>query len=679
MDRRELGAGTRVVRAARSLPPGEGEPVVPPLVQSVAFDYGSAAEQDAVFGTERPGYVYGRYGTPTTAALEVALAELDGVAAATCFVTGMAAIAAAVDACAIARGGRVVAQEDCYGQTRALFERWSRERAADISFVDTTDHAEVERALAARPTALLYAEAIANPLLRVNDVPALARLASQNGAAFAVDATFATPVLFRPAALGATMVIHSLTKYINGHGDVMGGVVGGSLELSRAMRDRTILDGGYMPPHEAWLAIRGMRTLALRVRRQSALALPAHPKGERSHAADREPVFVWWHVAAVKDRAIAHRPAELQRTANHTSHHIAVSVDVLGERVDDHSRAQRGRSEKHRGREGRVDRERRPVLARQPRERRHIVHAQERIRDGLGVEERGGSCSEGPLDLRVVRRIDEGDVRGTFARPPLKERARLPVTVLLGDDPAAAGDRARIHRRGDRGHSSDEARRRSDAVELRKCDLQRRRGRGSVAAVHIARSLVAEDGVLLGRGAVIKSDALHEWGDDRVASARGKRTSNAHDARARSQLPSVHQGSKVRRLFGGGGRLFRLFFGCCLEALRALDKISDLLTALAADPLEVTGTVLRGHSAAALLSDPTEELGPVLVGCARAALLPDLLVELRAVLLADQTATHPPGFGDSHAASCFPCHGLLLFRVTHVRAGAMPSRRPGGV
>src|SRR5438445_630032 len=148
MDRRELGAGTRLVRAARSLPPGHGEPVVPALVQSVAFDYGSAAEQDAVFGNERPGFVYGRYGTPTTAALEQALAELEGVEAAVCFVSGMAAISAAVDACAISRGARVVAQEDCYGQTRALFERWTRERGADITFVDATDHAAVERALA---------------------------------------------------------------------------------------------------------------------------------------------------------------------------------------------------------------------------------------------------------------------------------------------------------------------------------------------------------------------------------------------------------------------------------------------------------------------------------------------------------------------------------------------------
>src|ERR1700694_927209 len=98
MDRRELGAGTRVVRVARPLPPGEGQPGVPPLVQSVAFDYGSAAEQDAVFGGERPGYVYGRYGTPTTAALESGMAELDGVETATCFVPGMPSIAAAAGA-----------------------------------------------------------------------------------------------------------------------------------------------------------------------------------------------------------------------------------------------------------------------------------------------------------------------------------------------------------------------------------------------------------------------------------------------------------------------------------------------------------------------------------------------------------------------------------------------------
>jgi cystathionine gamma-synthase/methionine-gamma-lyase len=260
---------------------------VPALIQSVAFDHGEARDQDAVFGNERPGYVYGRYGTPTTAALERALAELEGVSASVCFVTGMAAIAAAVDACAIARGGRVVAQEDSYGQTRALFERWTRERGADIAFVDMTDHAAVERAVKEKATALIYCEAIANPLLRIADLASLAGIARAHGAALACDATFATPMLFRPAALGATMVIHSLTKYINGHGDVMGGVVSGTDELARAMRDRTILDGAYLPPHEAWLVLRGMRTLGLRVARQCESAariarhLAAHPKVAR--------------------------------------------------------------------------------------------------------------------------------------------------------------------------------------------------------------------------------------------------------------------------------------------------------------------------------------------------------------------------------------------------------------
>ncbi len=286
---RDLRPGTRVVRSARSLPAGEGIPVVPPLVQSVAFDFGSASEQDHVFAGDRPGYVYGRYGSPTTAGLEATLAELDRAAAAVCFTTGMAAIAAYVDACALARGGRVVAQADIYGGTRALFERWIAERGATIVFVDATDAAAVENALLEAPTALLYIEAIANPLLRVADVAALAELVHRRGTTLAIDATFATPVLFRPIELGADVVIHSLTKYLNGHGDVMGGSVAGSVELAKAMRDRTILDGAYLPPHEAWLCIRGLRTLELRVRRQCDTALrvarhlTGHPKIARVH------------------------------------------------------------------------------------------------------------------------------------------------------------------------------------------------------------------------------------------------------------------------------------------------------------------------------------------------------------------------------------------------------------
>lgn len=278
--------GTKVVSGGRALPPGSGAPVVPPLVQSVAFHYASLAEQDEVFGNERSGYVYGRYGTPTTAALEGALAELEGLPAAACFVSGMAAIHALVTA----HPGPIVAQEDCYGQVRVLLERLSREGAVRASFVDPTDHAAVDRALAAagRATALLV-EAISNPLLRVTDIAGLASMAHAHGGYLAVDATFASPVLVRPASLGADAVVHSLTKYINGHGDAMGGVVASATDVIALLRDRVILDGACLPPHEAWLILRGLRTVALRVRRQSETALAVarhlekHPKIARVH------------------------------------------------------------------------------------------------------------------------------------------------------------------------------------------------------------------------------------------------------------------------------------------------------------------------------------------------------------------------------------------------------------
>ena len=267
------------MRTARVLPSGAGTPLVPPLVQSVAFDYGSMDEQDAIFANERPGWVYGRYGTPTTGALEAGLAELDGVEDAVCFVSGMAAIATLFGVI-IADGGRIVAQEDTYGATRAMLQRFAMERKADVAFVDPTDLAAVDRALEAK-TALLYVEAISNPLLRVTDVAALADRAHAAGARLCVDATFATPVLYRPAGLGADLVLHSLTKYINGHGDVMGGSVGGSKAEIAKLRERVMSDGAYLPPHEAWLTIRGMRTLELRMSRQcaGALALATHLAG----------------------------------------------------------------------------------------------------------------------------------------------------------------------------------------------------------------------------------------------------------------------------------------------------------------------------------------------------------------------------------------------------------------
>ena len=263
--------GTKVVRGARTLPEGAGAPVVPPLVQSVAFDHASMAEQDAVFGNERPGYVYGRYGNPTTAALEQLLADLDELPHATCFVSGMSAIHALLTTFR----GPLVVQEDCYGGTRALLERMRAEEERDVAFFDATDPAAFG---APEAGSLVLVEAVSNPFLRVVDIAQIVRVAHAAGALVAVDATFATPVLVRPATLGADIVVHSLTKYLNGHGDVMGGSVASSVELGAALAERVMLDGAYLPPHEAWLCIRGLRTLELRMRRQceSALAIASH-------------------------------------------------------------------------------------------------------------------------------------------------------------------------------------------------------------------------------------------------------------------------------------------------------------------------------------------------------------------------------------------------------------------
>lgn len=269
--------GTKVVRGARSLPAGAGSPVVPPLVQSVAFDYASMGDQDAVFGQERPGYVYGRYGTPTTAALEHLLADLDELPRATCFASGMSALHALLTTFR----GSLVVQEDCYGGTRALLERMRTEEDRDVAFLDATDPAAFG---GAPPGSLVLVEAVSNPYLRVVDIAEIARVAHAAGAMVAVDATFVTPVLVRPASLGADVVVHSLTKYLNGHGDVMGGSVASSAELAAALGERVMLDGAYLPPHEAWLCIRGLRTLELRMRRhcENALAiakhLQSHPK-----------------------------------------------------------------------------------------------------------------------------------------------------------------------------------------------------------------------------------------------------------------------------------------------------------------------------------------------------------------------------------------------------------------
>lgn len=246
-------------------------PTVPPIHPSVTYSYERMEDLDEAFATG--GYVYTRHGNPTVATLEEAVAALEDGKTAVAFASGMAAIHAALLAIGARAGTAVVAARDLYGATYVLLDRLLRSQGVTVRFVEVTDLAAVETACAeTRPVALLV-ETVSNPLLKVADLPALAEVAHRYGAALLVDNTFATPYLVRPLALGADMIIHSATKYLGGHGDVLAGVVVTSAARREALMDVLKTTGANLGPLEAWLLLRGLRTLVLRVERQCASAL----------------------------------------------------------------------------------------------------------------------------------------------------------------------------------------------------------------------------------------------------------------------------------------------------------------------------------------------------------------------------------------------------------------------
>ena len=262
------GFNTRAVHAGEGVRPADFVPVASPIHPTVGFVYDSMDELDAIFATTRPGYVYPRYGSPTVAAFEEAVANLEGGEAAFGFSSGMAAVHVALLAAGVRAGTAVVAALDLYGATTTLLERLMAELGVKVRFVDMTDLAATESALSETRPAAFLAEIISNPLLKVADVPALAELAHRFRAQCLIDNTFATPYLFTPIAHGADYVIHSATKYIGGHGDVMAGVVVTSAENRRKLYEANKLVGSVLGPFEAWLALRGVKTLPLRMRQQ---------------------------------------------------------------------------------------------------------------------------------------------------------------------------------------------------------------------------------------------------------------------------------------------------------------------------------------------------------------------------------------------------------------------------
>lgn len=254
-----------------------------PIYQSSTFAFKDAAQGAARFAGTEEGYIYTRLGNPTIRALEDAVAGLEHGFRGLGTASGMAAVTVAYMAF-LGRGDHMIGTDAVYGPSRTLMETEFSRFGIACDFVDTSDLEAVRSRL--RPeTKLLFVETPANPTMAVSDLAACAALAREKGLVMVVDNTFASPVLQNPLDLGADVVLHSLTKFLNGHSDVVGGIlVAKTEERFKRLQKVLRLHGGTMDPHQAWLVLRGVKTLVLRVERSqenaAALArfLEAHPK-----------------------------------------------------------------------------------------------------------------------------------------------------------------------------------------------------------------------------------------------------------------------------------------------------------------------------------------------------------------------------------------------------------------
>ena len=265
------GFATRAVHAGERAARPDFTPTATPIYPATAYVYDETTTQDAVFGNERAGYVYSRYGNPTNHALEQAVAALEGTEAALTFGSGMAAMHAAILS-QVQAGNQIVAARDCYGATSAVLNNVFATLDVRTTYVDILDLAALEETVARVKPRLITCETISNPLLRVTDIAAVVEIARRHRARVLVDNTFASPLLVNPAKLGAHLVVHSATKYLSGHGDATGGVIAADAETIFELNELNKLTGAILGPFEAWLILRGIKTLPLRVRQQCATA-----------------------------------------------------------------------------------------------------------------------------------------------------------------------------------------------------------------------------------------------------------------------------------------------------------------------------------------------------------------------------------------------------------------------
>lgn len=266
MSKRRLGLSTRAIHSP-PLPEGAGDPVVGPIVASTTFSFDRVSELGAVIAEEEYGFTYARLRNPTVEELNLVMAELEGAEAAQAFGSGMAAISAALHS-TLSAGDTLLLPQQLYGTTYQVAESQLRSRGVEIVYLDVTDAGAWDR-----PARVRFVETMANPGFPLADLPALA--ATKRDGLLIVDNTFASPVLCRPLELGADLVCESATKYLNGHHDVMAGVVAGSRELVAAARAHQIQVGSVLDPFPAFLVRRGLKTLPLRIERSSLNALAA--------------------------------------------------------------------------------------------------------------------------------------------------------------------------------------------------------------------------------------------------------------------------------------------------------------------------------------------------------------------------------------------------------------------
>ena len=271
-DAARRGFSTRAIQASARPPQLDQAPTSVPIYQAVTFASASADELDAVTTGAVPGYSYSRIDNPTATALADAVAELEGAEAGYVFASGMAAIHAALVSLVTA-GDRIVCTKAVYGSTRSLLLHVLAPLGVTVDFVDATDLDAVAASLASGPARVLYAETLSNPTIVVVDHVALAELAHRHGATYVVDNTFASPYVCRPVELGADLVVESATKYIGGHSDVLAGSVAGSRELIREVRRVQIDTGATLAPLAAFLVLRGLATLGVRLDRHAATAM----------------------------------------------------------------------------------------------------------------------------------------------------------------------------------------------------------------------------------------------------------------------------------------------------------------------------------------------------------------------------------------------------------------------